>query len=121
MHGNPKINAAWSRARIPDDPVRNQNKRGTISFAKTKQPNSRTTQIFINLVDNKQLDAMGFAPFARVVEGMSVVDDLYAVGDGPPRGEGPSQQRIKILGNGYLRDEFPKLDYLKGARVLGAD
>jgi len=118
MHGNPKVTRAWSKARIRDDAVVQSNLRGFVSFAKTAQPNSRTTQLFINLGDNVNLDGMGFAPFAKVIEGMDVVDKIYKVGEGKPRGPGPAQQRIKILGNTYLKENFPQLDYLKKATLL---
>jgi len=118
MHGDPKVTTAWSKARIRDDAVKQSNLRGFISFAKTNQPHSRTTQLFINLADNPNLDGMGFAPFAKVIEGMDVVDKIYKIGEGGPRGPGPAQNRIKILGNTYLKKNFPKLDYLKKATLV---
>lgn len=118
MHGNPRINNAWSRKPIPDDPVKKSNQRGYITFAKQSKPNSRTTQLFINLRDNKSLDQQGFAPFGRVVEGMDVVDSIYVVGDAPPAGRGPRQNRIQLSGNVYLKQKFPELDYIERARVV---
>lgn len=118
MHGNPRVNKAWTRQPIEDDPVERSNERGTVSFAKTKAPNSRTTQLFINTVDNANLDKMGFSPFGRVIEGMDVVDSLHVTGEGRPRGAGPSQRRIKMSGNVYLRKHFPDLDYVKSARIV---
>ncbi len=118
IHGTPAINRVWQRATIKDDPVVESNKRGMLSFAKTNRPNSRTTQIFINFGDNLNLDGMGFSPFARVVEGMDVVDKIYQVGEGGPRGPGPSQRRIQQLGNPFLEEKFPKLDYIKSAKVI---
>lgn len=118
IHGTPAINRVWQRATIKDDPVVESNKRGMLSFAKTNRPNSRTTQIFINFGDNLNLDGMGFSPFARVVEGMDVVDKIYQVGEGGPRGPGPSQRKIQQLGNPFLEKKFPKLDYIKGAKVI---
>jgi peptidyl-prolyl cis-trans isomerase A (cyclophilin A) len=83
-------------------------------------PNTRTTQVFINLIDNTNLDDMGFAPFGQVVEGMQVVDSLYAdYGDGPPAGFGPDQMRIMTEGNAYLERFFPKLDFVRTARLVG--
>ncbi|MCX7809081.1 MAG: peptidylprolyl isomerase [Deltaproteobacteria bacterium] len=119
IHGDPKVNAAWRHATIPDDPVLQSNKRGMVSFA-TAGPNSRTTQFFINFVDNSRLDQMGFAPFAQVApESMAVVDRLYAgYGEGAPNGKGPSQARIQREGNAYLRAEFPLLDYIRSARII---
>jgi peptidyl-prolyl cis-trans isomerase A (cyclophilin A) len=117
MHGDPALTARWRAQRIPDDPVVGSNTRGTITFA-TSGPNSRTTQLFINLVDNRNLDGMGFAPFGRVVEGMEVVDQLYSgYGEGAPQGQGPSQANIQAQGNAYLTQNFPLLDYIVRARI----
>ncbi len=118
-HGNPEVIAAWENLNIPDDPVVQSNRRGYVSFAKSSLPNSRTTQLFINFVDNTFLDGMGFSPVAVVVEGMDVVDQLYSgYGEGAPRGNGPSQAEIQKGGNKYLNDNFPKLDYIKKAYLL---
>lgn len=119
MHGDPTIQQAWSKAPINDEPVKQSNKRGMITFAKRGVPNSRTTQIFINYRDNAMLDGMGFAPFGEVVEGMEVLESLYkGYGDGAPKGRGPAQPRIEREGNAYLRAEFPKLDYLQSATIV---
>ena len=118
MHGNPRINKAWSRKSIADDPVKESNKRGYVTFAKQNQPNTRTTQLFINLVDNTNLDGMGFAPFGRVVEGMDVVDSIYVTGEAAPRGKGPKQKQIQIQGNSFLKKKFPQIDYVKSARIV---
>lgn len=114
MHGDPSENRRWSDNPIPDDPVVQSNKRGTIVFA-TSGPNSRGNQFFINFADNAGLDRQGFSPFGRVVEGMSVVDSVYA-----GYGEAPDQSLIAADGNSYLKREFPRLDYIKSARVVGA-
>ena len=126
MHGDPDINAIWKKQTIQDDVVRESNKRGYVTFAKTNMPNSRSTQLFINFGNNKSLDSMGFAPIGKVVEepgrggGMSIVDQLYAdYGEGAPRGKGPSQGKIAKKGNEYLKAEFSKLDYVKSMRVCG--
>jgi peptidyl-prolyl cis-trans isomerase A (cyclophilin A) len=113
MNGDPKVSAKWAGANIMDDPVRESNTRGFVTFAKSGAPNSRTTQIFINFGDNSRLDRSGFAPFGRVVEGMSVVDAIHA-----GYGERPDQNRIRGLGNAYLKKEFPKLDFVKKATIL---
>ena len=118
IHGDPRISRAWKNATIKDDPVVQSNTRGMVSFAKSGRPNSRTTQIFINFGDNVNLDGMGFSPFARVVEGMEVVDKLYKVGEGAPRGPGPNQQKVQSGGNRYLKANFPKLDYIQEAKIL---
>ncbi|MCA9489257.1 MAG: peptidylprolyl isomerase [Myxococcales bacterium] len=110
ISGYPEVAKAWMDARIPDDDVTQHNTRGMVTFA-TAGPNTRTTQLFINLVDNSKLDAMGFAPFGEVVEGMDVVDSLYmGYGEGAPRGRGPHQGKLQDLGNAYLDAKFPKLD-----------
>ena len=95
MNGTPAVQQVWSDAGMPDDPVKESNKTGYITYAKSSAPNSRTTQLFINLRDNAQLDRMGFAPFGRVSAGMDIVNKLYAgYGDGPPSGQGPNQGQI---------------------------
>ena len=115
--GDPNVQAKWREATIADDPVKQSNGRGKISFA-TKGPNTRTTQVFINLVDNARLDNAGFAPFGEVVSGMEVVDQLYSeYGEGAPRGAGPDQKLIQTQGNAYLEKEFPRLDFIKKASV----
>jgi peptidyl-prolyl cis-trans isomerase A (cyclophilin A) len=114
MHGDPDVSQRWMEKRIPDDPVVQSNKRGTIVFA-TAGPNTRGNQFFINFSDNTRLDQMGFSPFGRVVEGMSVVDSIYS-----GYGESPDQGRIAEEGNRYLKRNFPRLDYIKSARIVGA-
>jgi cyclophilin family peptidyl-prolyl cis-trans isomerase len=117
IHGNPTIASAWMNARIQDDPVKQSNKRGFVSFA-TGGPNTRTTQIFINFKDNSPLDKMGFAPFGEVTAGMDVVDKLYnGYGEGAPNGKGPAQPRIQGEGNTYLTKDFPRLDFIKTATI----
>jgi peptidyl-prolyl cis-trans isomerase A (cyclophilin A) len=117
--GDPAVQAKWRPQSIEDDPVKQSNTRGRITFAKTSAPNSRTTQLFINLVDNANLDASGFAPFGEVVSGMEVVDQLYAgYGEGAPRGSGPAQETIQTMGNAYLEKDFPRLDFIKKASIL---
>jgi peptidyl-prolyl cis-trans isomerase A (cyclophilin A) len=119
INGDPRVNAVWQEARMPDDPVKQSNTRGMITFATTSAPNSRTTQVFINFKDNSRLDGMGFAPFGKVVEGMAVVDSLYSgYGEGAPRGRGPEQGRAQSQGNAYLKRSFPKLDFVKTARLV---
>jgi len=108
---DPKNSQKWDQG-IPDDPVKTTNARGAISFAASSQPNSRTTHLFINFVDNARLDPMGFAPIGKVVSGMENVDQIYS-GDG----ERPDQGAIKEAGNEYLQKEFPNLDYIKTARL----
>ncbi|MCU1330721.1 MAG: peptidyl-prolyl cis-trans isomerase PpiA precursor [Bryobacterales bacterium] len=108
---DPAVSAAWD-VRIPDDEVKATNERGTLSFAATNAPNSRSTHMFINYANNARLDAMGFAPIGKVVSGMDILDQIYS-GDG----EAPDQMRIKEDGNKYLKLIYPKLDYIKTARL----
>jgi peptidyl-prolyl cis-trans isomerase A (cyclophilin A) len=118
INGDPKITAKWMDANIPDDPVTQHNTRGMISFG-TSGPNSRSTQLFINYSDNSRLDALGFSPIAVVSSGMEIVDQFYAdYGEGAPDGDGPDQNRIEKEGNAYLDSAFPKLDYIKTAKIL---
>lgn len=121
VHGDPAVNAAWENLAIRDDSVTQSNTRGRMSFAMAG-PGTRTTQVFVNLVDNRSLDGMGFSPVGEVIEGMAVVDSLYAgYGDGPPMGFGPDQMRIMREGNAYLEKDFPKLDFIRTARIETAD
>lgn len=118
MHGDPATNRQWQDNSFPDDPVRQSNTPGMVTFAARQLPNSRTVQFFINMGDNTDLDAMGFAPFGRTAD-MEVVGSLFAgYGEGAPRGRGPSQGLISEQGNEYLRREFPDLDYIRTARVV---
>ncbi|MEO6443661.1 MAG: peptidylprolyl isomerase [Gemmatimonadaceae bacterium] len=120
VHGDPAVNSAWEKLNIRDDSVTQSNQRGTMSFA-MGGPDTRTTQVFINLVDNTPLNGMGFAPVGVVVEGMDVVDSLYTgYGDGPPAGFGPDQMRIMSEGNAYLEREYPRLDFIRSARIVPA-
>jgi peptidyl-prolyl cis-trans isomerase A (cyclophilin A) len=112
MHGDPGVQAAWRNADIQDDPVRHSNVRGTISFA-SRGPNTRTTQLFINLRDNSPYDRLGFSPFAEIVSGMEIVDQLYAGYE-----ERPEQPLIDEEGNTYLTRAFPDLDYILKTTIL---
>ena len=117
IHGDTAVTTAWRERRIQDDPVRRTNLRGMVTYA-TGGPGTRTTQIFINYGSNDRLDAMGFAPFGQVVEGMDVVDKLYGeYGEGAPRGRGPDQFRLNVEGEKYLARQFPKLDKINKATV----
>ena len=112
MAGDPKLNAAWNTP-IQDDPVLVSNLRGTLCFAAESAPNTRTSQMFINLADNRRLDARRFAVFGKVLSGMDNVDRIYS-GDG----EKPDQSLIEKYGNAYLEKEFPRLDYIRTARLV---
>ncbi len=117
IHGDPAVSAQWKDANIKDDPRTQSNKRGYVTFA-TSGPDSRTTQVFLNLVDNERLDGMGFSPFGQIVEGQEIVDKLFSgYGEGAPRGQGPAQGKIQAEGNAYLEKDFPNLDYVKTAKI----
>jgi len=118
IHKDPATTAKWNAMTIPDDPVKQSNVRGTITFA-TSGPNTRSMEPFINLADNGRLDGQGFSPFGKVVEGMEVVDQLYSgYGDGPPQGEGVDQNKAEAQGNEYIEGRFPKLDRINTARIV---
>jgi peptidyl-prolyl cis-trans isomerase A (cyclophilin A) len=115
--GDPAVNTKWHNANLVDDPVTQTNRRGTITYG-TAGPNTRTTQVFINLADNARLDSKGFAPFGEVTEGMDVADKFYSeYGEGPPLGGGPAQSRAEAEGTAYFERDFPKLDYVKKASI----
>lgn len=119
ISGNPSINSAWQNRRIPDDPVRHPNTRGTLAFA-SQGPNSRSVQLFINLRDNPKLDTYGggFPPIAEVTSGLNVAESLYdGYGEGAPAGLGPRQDLITDQGNAYLRRYFPQLDLIQRATI----
>jgi len=127
MSGDPKLTEAWRLRCIADEPVKHSNTRGTISFARGG-PGTRSVQLFLNLANNARLDTLsgfGFPPIAEVVAGMEVVDSLYAgYGEAAPRSgpqygrEGPNQDSIAARGNAYLNAGWPKLDFIKTARVV---
>lgn len=114
LHGDPAVTSKWREANINDDPVvpGQSNVRGMVTFAKAG-PNTRTTQVFINYKDNTNLDAMGFPPFGKVIQGMEVVDQFYK-----GYGERPNQGLIQSKGNAYLNESFPKLDYIREATIV---
>ena len=106
----PAVTTAWEKSFIADDPVKHSNTRGSVVFA-TSGPNTRTTQLFINLVDNARLDPRGFAPFGHVTQGMAVVDSLYhGYGEGGMPGGGPDQEQMEKQGKPYIDKGWPKLD-----------
>jgi peptidyl-prolyl cis-trans isomerase A (cyclophilin A) len=108
---DPAKTKKWDRT-IKDDPVVRTNGLGYITYA-TAGPNTRTTQLFINYRSNQTLDSQGFAPFGRVIEGFEVVQKIDA-----SHGELPDQHQIERRGNAYLKAGFPKLDYIKTARLM---
>jgi peptidyl-prolyl cis-trans isomerase A (cyclophilin A) len=114
INDNKKINELWDSKQIPDDSVREHNVRGMLTYAH-EGPNTRSHQLFFNLVDNTNLDTMGFAPIGKVVQGLNVMDSLYS-----GYGERINQHLVSTLGNSYLQRMFPKLDYIRTARIVGA-
>ena len=112
LNGNPAVNKAWADTKFRDDPVKETNKKGTITFA-TAGANTRTTQLFINLGENQRLDSMGFSPFGTVTEGMDVVEKIYS-----GYGESPDQEKITNQGKAYLSKNFPQMDSIKTAKVI---
>jgi peptidyl-prolyl cis-trans isomerase A (cyclophilin A) len=122
IHGDPAVAAKWRGANIPDDSASgHSNKRGVVTFANAG-PGTRTTQFFINFKDNSFLDTMGFPPIGEVVEGDAVLDKLYrGYGEGAPSGKGPDQGRLQAQGNAYLKADFPELDSIKKASIVGPD
>ena len=116
LSAKPAVNKAWDNATIMDDPVKQSNKRGYLTFAATSMKNSRSTQLFINLADNAGLDPQGFAPIGNVAEGMDVVDKLYT-------GYGETIQsagRIGGEGRPYVDKTFPQMDRINTTKILAA-
>jgi peptidyl-prolyl cis-trans isomerase A (cyclophilin A) len=111
INGDPKLQSMWAR-NLTDDPPKQSNKRGYVTFAMAG-PNSRTTQVFINHVDNTFLDSQGFSPFGEVIEGMQNVIAIYS-----DYGESPQQGSITSRGNEYLKESFPELDYISKATII---
>ncbi|MBO9563819.1 MAG: peptidylprolyl isomerase [Niastella sp.] len=118
--GDPKIAQAWRNKNIPDDPRMLSNARGTVAYA-FKDPNARTTQLFINLRDNSSThDNEPFVPIARVIKGMDVADALYS-GYGEKAGGGiraGKQDSAFAGGNPYWKQNFPLLDYIKTTKII---
>ncbi len=117
INGNPKLDQIYAALKIPDDPPKQKNRRGTLAFAKIG-PGSRTTEVFINLSDNPALDQTGFVPFGKIVEGLEVADQIsYLYGEIQPKGGGPDPAKIHQQGNSYLEQQYPRLDWIKTATV----
>ncbi len=116
IHGDPRVAAAWRNANLAPDPVKESNKRGTLTYAMAGSPDTRSTQLFINYGDNGGLDAQGFAPICKVASGMEIADSFFG-----EYGEQLTelQGEIQTQGNAYLRAKWPKLDYVKTATIVG--
>ena len=126
IHGDPEIAKLWfshpqlnpkyhNAVKLKDEPVKQSNKRGTITYAKGG-PDSRTTQVFVNLNDNsRSLDGLGFSPFGEVIEGFENVEAFYGgYGDQTLRRTGEILQQ----GNEFLAKKYPKLDSIQQARIV---
>ena len=111
--GDPEVAAEWREKTIADEPAVKSNTRGMVTFAKSSSPDSRTTQLFISYGNNARLDGMGFSVFGEVIEGMDVVDKINS-----EYGQNPDQDEISKRGNAYLEEAFPRLDYIKSAKVM---
>jgi peptidyl-prolyl cis-trans isomerase A (cyclophilin A) len=118
VHRDFKVHEVWRELFVMDDPPKEKNLRGTLAFAQSG-PNTRATEIFINLADNAALDGEGFVPFAKVVDGMKVVDRFYAgYGEMRPQGKQIDPGRVEGEANEYLVPRFPRLDYIKRAHFV---
>ncbi len=117
IHGDPAVSDQWSEANIKDDAPSSDasNTKGYLSFAKTKRPHTRSTQMFVNLTDNSFLDKDGFTPFGKVIEGMDVIDKInteYGENVGNVQGD------LKSKGNEYIREKFPNIDFVKSVKII---
>ena len=123
IHGDTAVARTWRTQLIPDDSVRTPNRAGTLSFARQGR-NSRSTQLFFNLVDNSQgldrADGFGFPPIGRVTRGAAVLSELNWEYSGRVLDQlpGPHPDSVLAQGNAYLRRNFPRLDYIKSARIV---
>jgi len=113
ISARPEVSRIWANANIQDDPVKESNKRGMVTFAQTSARNSRSTQLFINYGDNSRLDADRFAPFGEVTKGMDVVDKINSEYQ-----ERPDQGAITNQGKAYLDKNFPRLDRITSATIV---
>ncbi len=122
ISGDSAVNAAWKARDLPDEPVRQSNARGKISYARGG-PNTRSVQLYVNLANNARLDttsSFGFPPIGEVVEGMAVMDSMFAEYSCRRGSQGtcPAQDSIQLKGNAYLDRVYPKLDHIRTARVI---
>jgi peptidyl-prolyl cis-trans isomerase A (cyclophilin A) len=117
IHGDPSVSAQWRDASLSADPPTRSNTRGTLTFAQAGNPDTRTTQLFVNLGDNSFLDKMSFTPICDVTgDGMTTLGRVNGqYGDAPTS----QQSRMQRDGNAFLRSEFPDLDYIQSGTLLG--
>jgi peptidyl-prolyl cis-trans isomerase A (cyclophilin A) len=117
INGDPKINGRWANVYLLDDPVKQTNARGTLTYA-TAGPRTRSTQLFINLRNNAELDKQGFEPLGKVITGMDVVTSFYGgYGELGPEGQGPDPDKMARQGTEYITAHFPRLDSIKKATI----
>jgi peptidyl-prolyl cis-trans isomerase A (cyclophilin A) len=114
IHPKPEVAQTWYKATIQDDPVKEANTRGMVTFANNGTPNSRSTQVFINLVDNPDLNSNRFAPFGELTKGMELVKLLYTGYGDPPS---DFQQKLFTQGKEFLDRSYPKLDRILTATI----
>lgn len=118
--GEPVLDSVWRDHPVEDEPTVASNLRGVISFARAG-PETRSHQLFVNLVDNTRLDdavgggVTGYPPVGEIEDGLEVIDGFYAA----YADRTPNQDSIRILGNDYLRREYPQLDSIVSTRVTG--
>jgi len=118
VHKDYSVHEAWRKLAIVDDPPKEKTLRGTLAFAQSGA-GTRTTEIFINLADNPMLDAQGFVPFGKIVDGLDVIDKLYSgYGELRPQGTEIDAGRVEEGANDYLVPRFPKMDYIKRAQFV---
>jgi cyclophilin family peptidyl-prolyl cis-trans isomerase len=118
VHRDFNVHEKWRQFFIVDDPPKEKNLRGTLAFAKS-DPGTRSTEIFINLADNAVLDDQAFVPFAKIVDGIGVIDKLYSgYGELRPEGKEIDPGRLEGETNEYLVQHFPKMDYILRARFV---
>ncbi len=114
------LNRFWDAKKLKDEPLRYRNEKGVISFARGT-PNTRTTQLFINMVNNPQNDTAlragvrGFTPVAKVISGMEIIARFF---DRYGRSTVPHQDSIYKYGNRFFEKNYPGLDKILSARIV---
>lgn len=120
IHNDTIVNQAWRSKGIDDEPVVEKNAKMTIAFARGGKK-TRSNQIFINLKDNYRLDELdyggvkGFPVIAKVISGQENVLKFY---DGYGDELGRKQDSISRFGNSFIREKYPKVDFIKTAYLL---
>lgn len=117
---NKETNTFWDKRPIADEPVRESNLKGYISYARDGA-NSRTAQLFINKKDNFKLDTVnynglrGFPPVAKIIDGFGVVESFYGEYGFEPAKQ---QDSIMMYGNAWVKKHYPELDYIISVTIL---